>query len=380
MSEYQYYEFQAIDRPLTEAQMGELRSVSTRARITPTSFVNHYQWGDFKGSPDAWMEKYFDAFLYFANWGSRSFMLRLPARILDLDTARQYCSHDSASARQKGDKVILTFSSDDEWGDGEWLEGEDLLSSLTAVRAELARGDLRALYLGWLRSAWVGEREDGETEPPVPPGLGQLSASLENLAEFLRLDEDLLSVAAQASAPLGDTALRPDEVHAWIATLPTSEKDAILTRLLAEDDQTLVAELQRRFLESRPRVPDAASPPRRTIGELIRAAEAHQLERQRREAERRAQEQASREREASLAREKHLDTLVGREAKLWSKVEDLVATKRPKEYAQSIEILIDLRDLAARTEDVDFQLRLETLRQSHDRKPAFIERLRKAGL
>jgi hypothetical protein len=62
MSEYQYYEFQAIDRPLTEKEMGELRSYSTRARITATSFVNDYSWGRFKGNPDAWMEKYFDAF------------------------------------------------------------------------------------------------------------------------------------------------------------------------------------------------------------------------------------------------------------------------------------------------------------------------------
>ncbi len=49
MSEYQYYEFQAIDRPLTAKEMSELRSYSTRARITPTSFVNDYSWGSFKG-------------------------------------------------------------------------------------------------------------------------------------------------------------------------------------------------------------------------------------------------------------------------------------------------------------------------------------------
>lgn len=39
MSEYQYYEFQAIDRSLTAEEMGVLRSYSTRARITPTSSV-----------------------------------------------------------------------------------------------------------------------------------------------------------------------------------------------------------------------------------------------------------------------------------------------------------------------------------------------------
>ena len=61
MSEYQYYEFQAIDRPLTEREMGELRSFSSRATITPTRFVNHYEWGSFKGNPSAWMEQYLAA-------------------------------------------------------------------------------------------------------------------------------------------------------------------------------------------------------------------------------------------------------------------------------------------------------------------------------
>jgi hypothetical protein len=51
MSEYQYYEFQAIDRPLTKQEMAEVRSLSTRATITPTRFVNVYHWGNFKGDP-----------------------------------------------------------------------------------------------------------------------------------------------------------------------------------------------------------------------------------------------------------------------------------------------------------------------------------------
>ena len=71
MSEYQYYEFQAIDRPLTDEELREVRSYSTRAHITPASFVNHYEWGNFKGNADEWMDKYYDAFLYFANWVPR---------------------------------------------------------------------------------------------------------------------------------------------------------------------------------------------------------------------------------------------------------------------------------------------------------------------
>jgi hypothetical protein len=48
--------------------MAELRALSTRATITPTRLQNVYHWGDFKGDPSTWMEKYFDAFVYVANW------------------------------------------------------------------------------------------------------------------------------------------------------------------------------------------------------------------------------------------------------------------------------------------------------------------------
>ena len=83
MSEYQYYEFQAIDRPLSEADRQALRDLSTRARITATSFTNSYEWGDFKGDPAKLMERWFDLHLYLANWGSRRLMVRLPARMID---------------------------------------------------------------------------------------------------------------------------------------------------------------------------------------------------------------------------------------------------------------------------------------------------------
>ncbi|WP_197911824.1 hypothetical protein [Kineobactrum salinum] len=81
MSEYQYYEFAAIDRPLNEKEMAELRTVSTRAVITPGSFVNHYEWGDLKANPKDWMRRYFDAFVYSANWCSCWLALRVPKKI-----------------------------------------------------------------------------------------------------------------------------------------------------------------------------------------------------------------------------------------------------------------------------------------------------------
>ena len=300
MSEYQYYEFQAIDRPLTEKEMEELRSYSTRARITPTSFVNDYSWGRFKGDEDAWMEKYFDAFLYLANWGTHVFKLRLPSRLLDLKTARLYCSGEGAFAHEKNGKVILTFVSEDEGG-GEWVEGEGSLSSLISVRAEIARGDLRCLYLGWLLCAQNGEFDEEDIEPPVPPGLGQLSASLESLVEFLRIDPNLIHVAARASEPLEDARPKQEEILEWIGTLPAGEKDDVLAKLIANEDLALAKELFRRFIKERGSGDQqiAEKSERRTVGELLHAAEEHAEEHRRAAAKKAAEEKARRDREAA---------------------------------------------------------------------------------
>lgn len=117
MSEYQYYEFLAVDRALDARQLDEVRAMSTRAHITPTSFVNTYHWGDFHGDPRRMVERYFDAFLYLANWGTRQLMIKLPARLLDPVTAQQYCTTDSATAWAKDGNVILHLTRESDEGD-----------------------------------------------------------------------------------------------------------------------------------------------------------------------------------------------------------------------------------------------------------------------
>ena len=90
MSEYQYYEFQAIDRPLTDKQMAELRAISSRAEITPTRMTNVYHYGDFRGDPVELLASYFDAHLYEANWGSHTLMFGFPRNAVDLKQVMAY--------------------------------------------------------------------------------------------------------------------------------------------------------------------------------------------------------------------------------------------------------------------------------------------------
>ena len=382
MSEYQYYEFQAIDRPLTEKQMQTLRSYSTRARITCTSFTNEYHWGNFKGDADTWMEKYFDIFFYYANWGTHVLKLRLPVRLLPLQMARDYCVHESACVSQKGDRLILSFISEDEYGE-DWMEDDSCLSSLIPVRAELARGDLRALYMGWLQGVQNHEVADGEIEPAVPPGLGQLSASMECLAKFLRIGQDLFHVAAQASPELKGAQLSRKDVRSWVAGLPAREKDDLLTRFIVDDESTSVTELLHRFLEHRNQARQNLKTPskRRTVGELLEAAEVRTKERKQAEARKSAEAGARHKRQATIARAKHLDQLASQQSRLWTKIDNLIATKQPNRYDQAISLLIDLRDLAEREgNNKQFRKKIEAIQDIHARKPSLMKRLSKAGL
>jgi FtsZ-interacting cell division protein YlmF len=214
------------------------------------------------------------------------------------------------------------------------------------------------------------------------PGLGQLSASLESLAEFLRIDEDLVDVAAQASRPMVDVREKQEEIRKWVGKLPADEKDDVVTRLICGEDLSPATELLRRFMRQYDQENQGAAeePRRRTVGELLQLAEEHAQERRQLAAKKAAEEQARREREAAILRAKHLDKIAGREPELWNEVGNLILTKQPKNYDSAVELLVDLRDLSARNGKTNgFQERLDAIRMAHARKPGFIERLRKAG-
>ena len=380
MSEYQYYEFQAIDKPLSEKDREELRNISSRAQITSTSFVNEYNYGNFKGDPLKLMEKYFDAFLYVTNWGTHQLMLKIPRKLIDLDLASQYCIGDSWTIYEKEDYLIFDFSSETE--DYDWEEGEGYLSPMISLRSDLIRGDYRCLYLAWLFCAQVDEIEEDEEEPPVPASLGNLNASLESFAGFMRLDKDLIQVAAENSVADQKSVQNNQKLKNWIGGLPNSEKDTIIFGLINDNDPHIGNVLLQRFQKAQliKGAKNIEKMPRAVI-KLLQKAEAYTKEKKRHVAEQKAKERAREEKEAVTARKKYLNGLAGRENEIWKKVNPLILTKKPKDYDEAVRLLIDLKDLAKKNNTTSlFKSKLMLIRENHSRKSSLINRIDSACL
>lgn len=378
MSEYQYYEFRAIERSLTDQQMRELRAISARAAISRTSFSNYYTFGDLKANPRDLLTKYFDASLYFANWLFLEVTFRYPKAAVDLKALRRYAAGHTLEIRSTARDVIVAVSVE---SDGESFDtaddGSSWLSSLIRLRADLASGDERFLYLGWLLDVQCGAIDDNAIEPARPDGLGNLTPALDSFIDILGIDRDLVAAAAEG-APQSAPRSSAVNIDRWLATLDPAEHLTMLVRV-ARGDGGVGAELVRRFRQhTRGRV---AALPQRTVGELRAQAEAI-AERRRKIARRReTRERAVRERKEQAARVRYLTHLANRDRQAWQRVDALIRSKRPADYDAAVKLLVDLRDVSGRQRrDAAFTRRIGVLRSAHAKKPSLLARLSKAGL
>lgn len=375
MSEYQYYEFRAIDRPLTQREQDELRQLSSRAEITATSFVNEYNYGDFRGDVNKIMEKYFDAFVYLANWGTRQFILRLPATLFDLKSAQPYLREEGLEVRKKGEFVFVEFRVDEE--PVGWEEGDGWLDELLPIRDQLLRGDVRSLYVGWLAAVRFYDEGEDPLEPTLPPGMQKLDQPLKKLAEFLFLDDDLLNAVSRAGTGRAAAGPSPQELRNWIAALPEREKVDVLCRLVEEQQGRLSIELLRRFQkqqteqggkENLSEQPSSTSG--RTFSQLLKSQEDYAKERMDREA-----------REKAAARKKHLAALAKRETEAWREIDAHLATKMAKKHDLAVALLCDLVDLGQETQrQEEIAKRIRRLREKHRTRIGLMRRFNRVGL
>ena len=370
MSEYQCYEFVALERPLTVKQMNELRAISTRAEISPTRFWNEYQWGDLKADPAKLIERYFDAHLYFTNWGAHRLILRMPKVRFDMKSMKPYFVGGHATRlTSTGEHVVLDLTSETEDAEDaeEAEQSQGSLAALSPLRAELMHGDLRPAYLAWLLAVHAEDMGDDAIEPPVPAGLAELTAAQEAMVEFLRIDLDLVAAAASGSAAPTDDAA---PFHRWLMGLSTRDKDAWLNRAAQDPGLALGGELLRAF---RTTVRSTRAGKRRTVAELRAGADVQRAQREKAEAARSKKAKAA----AGAAHQRHLANLARDVDGAWVKLEKLIDASS---YDEAVKLAVDLRDLAAGDKSsAAFAKRFEAMRKRQLRRRGFFDRWKRAS-
>lgn len=343
MSEYQFYDFLAVDRPLSAEDRADLRRISSRARITASGFTNSYSWGDLKANPRAMMARWFDVHVYLSNWNTRSLMLRLPRALVDLPLlGRCIAGSEDVTLSDAGEALILEVTRR-ELDDEGWIEDDPPhLAALAPLRAEFLGGDPRLGMLLWLLG--VDDEAVADDAPEPVAGLGPLLPSTEFFAAMFRLDPDLVAAAAERPAQPGP-ALSAAALTARIEALPQAERTGFLLRA-AEGDPHVGAALRRRLHGP------ADAPAPRNAGELRARAAALGEERRRVAAEREA-----------AARRVRLDALAARGEAAWAEVDAAIARRNAAGYQQALAVLAALRELAAdRGTLAAFAARLAALR------------------
>ena len=377
MSEYQYYEWQTLEHPLTAAEQKAVNGLSSHIDVTSTQAVVTYEWGDFKHDPIQVLAKYFDAHLYLANWGTRRLAFRFPKGLLDTAAIEAFCDEDHLTLKTISDMQVLEFEMNEEEGFDEWLEERGLLSTLGRLRDDLLQGDYRALYLAWLKamsleSGYYDEDENdsenfiSDPEPPVPVGLKQLTPSLQALVDFFEIDPFLVFAAAELSPSLSPA--QPADFSPLISRQTRPECDEVLLKIV-NGDPGAVAALRKRLLSfEKPQTGPQTKP--RTFGELLKIAE-----KLRKAA---AKRQTEEKRKKNIA---EMQELAKRESQTWQEAEQTLANGyTASNYDLATNLLDKLQQLADfQGTQTNFTVRLGKLVEKYKARTALIGRWKRKG-
>jgi hypothetical protein len=372
MSEYQYYEFQAIDRALTSKEKEEICKLSSRVKPTANvaSFVYHY--GNFPGRAEDVLAKYFDIMYYIANWGSHQLAFRFPKNLISAKAIAPYCLDNCIELSFVGDWAILNWQFGQEDGFNGWIEGEGTLDQLIELHQEILDQDYRGLYLAWLKGITLEEEyidfDPNQLEAPIPADLQKLSQSQKAFCEIFEVNPHLLTVA-QSVSPVA-TPTKGLSLESAIAQLSRAECDDFLVRL-AKGEHNLSTQLKRTLAEAEHLTSNpTVGKPQRKIAQLLAAASEQEAIWERQELEK-----------AEKVRIKALQAIAPKADAMWAEIDTLLVAPKTQNYDQALKLLIQLRDLANyQNQTVIFQERVQRIAKKYPNRTGLLDRLRKAEL
>ena len=386
MSEFQYYDFRAVDRPLNDKERQEISSWSSRSKVSAHRAVFSYSYGDFREDFEDVVTKYFDMGFYYTNWGTKHIIFRFKKTdidykaisLFDIDGSEYTGYSTGIEIRKKGDFVTISIEYCDD-NSGDWIEDDDnSLDDFLPLRDDILRGDYRSLFVFWLNIAYLLNENDEEDEdddddydedsdlemPPVPANLKRISGALSSFMDFYGIDEDLVAAAAEFSE---DSKTVEPNFEKTLLQLDEKEKNDWLLRLL-KGETRLEASLKKRLAEFQPKDKVASKKVKLSdIFELIGE----------KERERRAQAAI----DAHNAHVKKMNDLKKKEESLWVSAEDNLKDNSYKQHEKAAETFKNLYDMSLFfNQKNDFLKRFNQIVKPFSSSKAKMGRLKNAGL
>ena len=373
MSTFQYYEFLALDGPISDEGLRYAEGCSSRAEVSRYRWTNSYHWGDFHGS-QARLLQYYDAFFYFADWGSFRFCLAFPEGSLPLSAVESYLTEGgdefgaALSCSDQSGRLVLCWDYQEDavyWDDPVDISG--MLGRLAGIREQILRGDYRALFIGWLAGFyWDEDYSDEELLPPIPAGMNVLSGELKSLADQLQLNQDALQAAVDFSRDSRMPESLP--ISDVVDGLSAEEMKQLLIRVGEGDERRVKAELIKKT------VPQVVADSSERILCRTFSEKMLQVEKQRKEAQEK-QAEMKRLQEERLRRE-HLELIFDQAEALWKQLDSMLVKKTASVYDSVARQLEELRDAYLQADESNaFAEHLAVFRGRYGRRPALMRRL-----
>lgn len=380
MSEFQYYEFYSIDKDLTEQEIEEVDSLSSRFSPTSRRAIFTYSYSDFKHDEETVLLKYFDFFLYLSNWGTKRIMYKIPIELVDYEEIKQYkCNYDNYYAdngiliKKKSKFAIIDINLSEEGGDM-WIEEESQISpNLIGLRQDILNGDYRSLFIMWLHIKHLefeSEQIDLQEEIPlklIPDNLSQLNSGLRTLTDLYGMNIDWISGASKYSKL---SRSKESGYESKLIQLPETKKEEYLKRILKGEQNLrikLIKEIDKLFGKENDReMVDGKI----TLEELLKSSESAKKRKEKLEKERAEKRRVEKIKETEKNRgsiEKEIDYHIERGT--------------GKSYDEAMKRILELQELSTyKTEVEEFMKWMKKIRKKVTNKPAMMRRLENHGL
>ena len=262
-------------------------------------------------------------------------------------------------------------------GDGSDFDYEfiqrDWMPHLAPIREEILSGNLRALYLGWLKSIQSDDTDTADEEPFPWPKLGPLTAAQESLVEFLHIDPDLLTALDLSHQK--DSPTQTKAIDTWLATLSPQQATSFLQQVLINPGSAGARKIKKEFSQWYSAQTSNNQP--KTVGELLHFAEQARQHKEKLQAQARKREEAKHRK----IRAAWLAELAKDFRTAWKSVDSQANSSKASEYDKACQQLLDLRDsYKAHNSLEEFYRKFDRFLETYKRRRALMTRLEKAGL